>query len=755
MIGCAIAALSVAPGRSQTAPEQAAPQDQIVVTANRRSESVEKVPQSIVALTGANLRSFGAQSFTDYFNKVPSLNFSSGGTGQNRFSIRGVAPLSSQGTDIATVGYYLDETPISETGFGADVPLFDIDRVEVLRGPQGTLYGEGSIGGTIRVITSKPDVTHFAAAVQGTGSATHKGDGNYDLDAMVNVPLVSDTLALRVVGQQRRDGGYIDNVLTGQDNANYSDRTNVRAALRYTPDSRLTVDLSGFFGREKSGQPNTDFSRSATLSNAEGLGTKLGVTGSPYVPIANPLNDLQSAFPFPQSYLNKRYIGSLVFGYDLGFAQLTSATSYYDFKFHSYVDDRETAAVVEGAGAQLGLPLVESSGVPTTLDLDNRVFSQEVRLVSKEDHPLRWLVGAFYRHRRNHYVATQFAPDLGKLVGTSGSIYTADQTVSFDQIAVFGEATYDITSRLHLTGGLRAFREKVEGDGDFTLINTFSPSAPLLSTLAFSTAARQTQKDVLFKASLNYDFGRDVMGYFLFSQASRPGGVNQRLIVPYLPSSFKSDSTDNFEVGLKAQLFDHRLTVNASVFQIDWHKTQIYVSTIPGGENIYNIPDGSRIRGAELELTGQISPALQVGGSAGYLDTHTNGPTTVFDSPYAPTTTEIPGGQELPNVPHWKGNAYAQYSAPLGADTTLTPRVDYEHVGKRVAVFGSTQRLDPYDIVNLRLTLARGPYSAALFVENLTDARAETALGAASRIYYGVNVMRPRTIGVTLNAAFR
>ncbi len=753
---------------SPTSPQgagAAATTSEVIVTASKRSESLLKTPQSVAVITGAQLEAIGALGFRDYIAKIPSLNFSDTGSGGARYNIRGIAALSNVNNDIATVGYYLDEIPISESGIGADIVPFDLQRIEVLRGPQGTLYGEGSIGGTIKVVTNKPDSDAFAGAAQASVSDTDHGGVNDAVSVMLNVPIVKDDLAIRFVGTDLRNSGYLDNIATGQNNVNYQIKDEERLALRWTPLSKLTVDVSGLLQYEHDGGHNYDFALAgSTVPNVENLGAALDDGRlSSSATLGNTAPAYSTVAAFPEKYTTHRYILNGTANYDFGWAQLLSSTSYYRLAHNDLFDSREDGQSVEQTAVGFGLK--DTDGGPVNLGEGDRsnvhsrteVISQEFRLTSPGDQPFRWLVGAFYRDRTNSFTYDQRSPDATRVLATLGvnapSLFTADQSVSFTQYALFGEATYDITRKLHLTGGTRLFIEDVDGSGSVTILNTFIFSFPLLQPLSFPALGSQNQKDALFKASLAYDFTSNLHGYLLYSEGSRPGGLNQRLLTPYLPQFFKSDSTRNYEAGLKGAFLQHRLTASLSVFQIDWNNTQLYVDAPSGGQNIYNVPDGARVRGAELEASFKITPQVSVGGSYGYLDGKTQGPLTYFDSLSSPTTGVIPAGFELPNVPHHKGSAYVEYVQPVGGFQVIS-RLDDEYRSSTSPAFDAPYRLSCYNRLNAEVTLERDRYSLTVYANNLLDRIIEIDGPGATTSVFGIGIDRPRTVGLRLAGKF-
>ncbi|MCW3836946.1 TonB-dependent receptor [Sphingomonas canadensis] len=694
--------LGIATSTGAAAQEaETADKDEIVVTATHREEKVQDIPISISVETGEALEKLGADSLQDFAGKVPGLEFASFGPGLNRVTIRGISTQTGE----SSTGFYIDEMPVTaDPTAQPDVKMFDIDRVEILRGPQGTLFGESSLGGTVRIITRQPDATAFAAAAQGTVSKIKGGGWNYSLDGMVNIPIVSDTLALRVVGSYRHDAGYIDNVLLGQKNVNDGHSLNYRAALAWTPDAALEVVLT-YQG-----------------SNQENDGEF----------ISNRARQQFRYLPEGRDDDFDRY--NLTVKYDGGFANLISSTSYFD---------RATTHSIDQTGAATGLlpPGVTALQVNAS---DYKIFVQEVRLVSAKPGPVDWVVGGFYKNSKRTFVSSVVTnPYLGALLD-------GDNDYKFRQWALFGEGTWHVTDRLHATIGLRYFEE----NDRFRFISSGALTGPGLSN-----SSVEKSSEFAPRFSLKYDVTDSAMFYATASRGFRAGGANPSkpifdlLGVP-LATTYAPDTLWNYEAGFKSELFDRRLTFNLAAYHMDWKDIQlpanaaVFTGTFNGGNATSD--------GVELELVARPATGLTLNLSGNYTDAKLSD-TVIITTPGGPVVAALKGN-ELPLVPKWKAGLGGEYSLPIGGEWNAAFRANWSFVGKRYnfADNNPAERLDSYEVLDLQLAFEGPKYDIVLFADNVTDEFAAYAtLSDPSLPGMGIyTANRPATYGVTVRAKF-
>ena len=678
--------------------------EEVIVTATKRDMPIHDVPFSVTALSGDYLLAIDAVSFTDFTRQVPGLNLSSPGrAGQKAVNIRGITPLGNGDNEFATVGFYIDDTPISDAGSIPDFALFDVNRVEVLRGPQGTLFGEGSLGGTIRIVSNKPDPAHFAGKGDASISHTRKGSMNYRFTGMLNMPIIDDELAVRLVGGYIDDGGFIDNLTTGSSDVNDSDSRYVRAALGYTPNEKLNIQASFTYQATDGGEAAHD------------------QTNTP---------DLTFTRAIDGDYSDDTSLANLTIDYDFGSARFTSATSYFDRDFSRTFDDPYTAAA---ASALFGFT------VPSVIFVDGgptHTFTQEFRLASTHDGPLTWLLGLYYRDRDHKIEAPVTIPLVGDLL-----VFDLNQNLTRKHKAIFGEITYDITSKLHLTGGFRVFKEKITGN-----TTVFQLGLP---TIVLSP--KNDESDAVYKGSVSYDLSENVMTYFTYSEGFRPGGLNVRLFAPTIPATYASDSVKNYEIGAKTTWLDNRITANAAIYRIDWSDVQL--ADFSGGPANFTTNAGkARIDGGELEVNASLLEGLMLGANFGYADTEFKN--AVISSFTGAQLTSA--GEPLPFAPKTSYNLFLDYTFPLGfGNLSGYSRVDYAYVDKRrtdLGLTGTTSSIDGFGTLDLRAGVRKDNWSVTLFLTNATDKRG--ALNLTDPIYIGVYRNQPRTFGLSMQAYF-
>jgi outer membrane receptor protein involved in Fe transport len=763
----------VAPAFAQQAPAAAGSAvavGEVVVTAEKRSSTVQKTPISISVVTGQELQAQGITDIATVAQQVPGISFKTAGPGQTEFEMRG---LTSTGGESPTVGFYLDETPLTPPAMAqngkvvVDPDLYDLARVEVLRGPQGTLYGAGSMGGTIKLVTNQPDLNAYGASAELVGSGTDGGGFNHTENLMVNIPLDPGKLALRVVGTDKYVDGWISREVldpfplesdggmsrgdvaaapVAQDfkNSNWERLQGGRASLEAQPTDRLTVITGVLFQQIKQGAPNT-------IDSPPGQ----DVHYQPY----------NVAEPFHDSYV----LGDFTVKYDFDFAQLTSATSYWnrdqfqtqditeamqDFfgsAFGSYQPVPVGAFGPPGSGAP---PYIAITGDPddfpysfygpaTISEKDGTdQVSEELRLSSSGSGRLQWLVGGFYSAFNATSHVYSYYPSTGGFVDQWGTNNLADnhRFIKVDQTAFFGEASYKITDQLKATAGFRYFSYDSNSVTSVSGVSANGTSAPLYATAKNS--------GVTPKFNLSYTPTDDLDIYATASEGFRPGGPNSP--IPYdqcgaAPTQFGPDSVWSYELGEKARAFDRRLTINGDVYYETWNGVQQAVTPACGFTYTTNAGK-AEVYGAELEITFKITPDLTFTQNAGY--THATNSTT---EPLAGVTA----GQRLLDVPDWTANTSLIYRHELTNDIDFVGRANNSYVGSMQDITYVRNDLPGYDLVDLRAGVEAKAWSAYLFIDNATNKTAlltdTAALSANVPVFNRVAVNQPRTIGLDLS----
>ncbi len=722
--GISLAAFA-APAAAQTsdvipsAEQDAKSEGDIVVTANKRSERLRDVPAAVSAISGESLVRTGATRLQDYVTRVPGLilddtSFANGG---NQLTIRG---LNTGTGGNPTVGIYVDDLPYggsNSSSFGGstvpDLDPLDLERVEVLRGPQGTLYGAGSLGGLFKYVTAAPDPSATFGRVQADGQFVDGGGSGFGLRGAGNVPL-AETLALRASGFYREDPGFVDNITTGESNINRSRIYGGRGALGWTPAAGWSVRASASLQKQQS-DGNAVEDHFVT-----GFKSRYGKLEQARAPDTGKTETFVSAY-------------ALTIQGDLGFATLTSATGYnhQDLDFNLDV----TAAY----GAILGANGIPGAGVAIITDAGLNKFTQELRLASSGSGPLSWQVGAFYTHEkaRTHQFFSAFLAATGAPYPvTLPTLLDAHVRSTFEEIAGFGTVTYAFSPAFDVTAGLRYShnqqRQRQTNDGIF------------IGTDAIDTTSEDDSVTYLVNPRLR--LGADTMVYARFATGYRPGGPNNP--VPGTPASYGPDRTTNYEVGVKTGLADG-LTLDLAAYWIDWSDIQLNQRS-PAGLN-YNGNGGSATsKGVEASLSWRPVAGLIVDGNVSYSD-------AVLAEDLPAGNAVAAKGARLPSVPKWTLQANADYEFPLSTDLRGTIGGGVRFIDDRLGYFDGAAvpryQLPSYTVADLRAGVRFDDFSLDLFLKNVGDAHGQVAaytLGPDAR----VSVIQPRTLGVSLASRF-
>jgi len=693
---------------------------EIIVTAQKRATRLIDVPQAVTAVSAADLARANATQLRDITDSVPGLIFTTSGVGQSQLSMRGV----TTGADVGpTVGIYIDEVPYGSSSafanaatLGLDAGLFDLDRVEVLRGPQGTLYGASAMGGVLRYITPMPSLFSSETLVQGGLSLTRHGGTNYNGAAAVAAPLVEDRVGGRVSAYYNRDAGFIDDVGTGEDDVGRSRVYGARVDFLIQATDDLSIRLTGFGQNvEREGSALADYSLSGQPVNG-GLDQRR-----------------VKAEPFDQDF---RVISGTI-NNDFGDVQLTAISSFQTVDTDYRMDISSVYVPLLGS---MGLPF---GAVAIDQSRSTDKFTQELRLASAGDGFVEWIAGGFFTHEKTGNVQ-QTAP-----YDTSGALSSvplgrASLPSTYEEIAGFGNVTLHLTDAFDVTGGLRYARN----DQSFEQI---------ASGLLFSSAAKTSSHDdvVTYLANARYRFDRHNTLYARFATGYRPGGPNFIARDPVTgaslaPASFKADTLQSYELGYKGETDDGRYGVDAAVYHIDWQDIQ--AATAAGGMSVIVNTGKAKVDGFELAAHAQPVKDVTVTGSFAYQDARLSG-----DEPLLGAEK----GDRLPNVPRYSLSLSADYEAKQNEWRPMVG-ASLHYVSDRYASFDANAglpqyRLPDYLTVDLRTGVTIGAVDARLFVRNLTDRRGQLSAQTSLSVLGGpaqVAIMQPRTVGLSLSAAF-
>jgi outer membrane receptor protein involved in Fe transport len=705
--------------------------EEILVTAARREQRLQDVAGGIQVFTGAELDRLGAESFQDYLLQVPGLSYRDQGSGAKRIAIRGVSNIAGSDfgvtNSVSTVGVYLNDVPIQGTSVLPDLSLYDLNRIEVLKGPQGTLYGEGAMGGAIKMILNAPDLGKTSFKGDSQLSSTKSGGANYRLRGAVNLPLITDRVALRAVATYRNNEGFVDNVFKGTRNINDDRKYSIRGVLFAQLTDTLSLEVMALHDSLK----QNDFPE-----------------------VQKALGDLKiSSAETRRNKINFTLLG-LTTRLDLGFAELTSVTSYYKYK-------RNWLMRFPFAKAAFGMfGTVTQEPFDFNNDLDS--FAEEARLVSQGDKRLDWVFGVFYRDKDNQALGNAFFVP-GELASVNaglaafglppfpadGIFLNRDTVDSFQQIAVYGEATLELGPGLEVMAGLRWFNEDVGINDKVTLFGIMAPgSSP-------RRIEKVSDKGVVPKLGISYKVSEDHLVYAQASKGFRSGGINLNAAFGVGALAYESDSLWNFEVGAKTAWNDGRLIVNGSAYYLDWNNiqtNQVAFSPVLGAPASFLGNGGdARILGFELQVAALPVEPVSLGFTLGYND-----------SKLTRATSDATPGADLPNVPQWTASAYSEYRFPAGNFGDGFIRFDFQFVDKQltrlITATSDGFGVRSFTLGNLRIGVRGERIGAFVFVDNLWDTRAELGRGMASVTAFNdddrVIVARPRTIGISVQGTF-
>jgi outer membrane receptor protein involved in Fe transport len=739
---------------------------EVVVTAQRFTSTVQNTPISLSAITGEQLDAAGITSIEELAHDIPGLSLRSAGPGQTEYEARG---LSSSGGSSPTVGFYLDDVPLappatSQTGkVVIDPNLYDVDRIELLRGPQGTLYGSGSMGGTVRVITNQPKLDTFEGSVQGTLSDTQGGSGNGGGNLMLNVP-VGDTLAFRLVGTDTYRSGWIGRVVLNpfpQDvpssalpsygrgnvlgapvqqvitNVNTENLDGARLSVLFKPDSDFSVVGTALYQHMKMGGYDE-------FDNPPGSGYLA------HYAVANVPEPIEDWFHFY----------SVTATANVGFADFTSTSGYFQRHEIQTQDASESISYFTGFYPYAAIPFTE-------LDI-TRQFSQELRLSSRGDGPLHWVGGVFYSDDRSDWDEYSFSsnPNFDDTGIANGTVYAGDQFYRVRQSAIFADGAYQITDQWKFEAGARWYHYSSETN--VFGYGVFAPN-PEGSTFNDSIAASGVNP----RFDLSYAPNGDLTTYISASKGYRPGGPSYGPF-PALncgggtPPPYGPDSIWDYEIGEKAKLFDNWLTINSDFYYIKWNDVQETVA-VPCGYTFEANAGNGRSFGPEIEINAKLSANWSLNASASYTDAKIDHPSATFVA--AVLTNPVPGGIPgcpskndctipILNVPKEGGSLSVIYTHKVLNDYDLTARVTETYVGPsfdQAYQFGV--QLPSYSLVNARLGLGNSKWSTTLFVDNLTNKVAELTSNNTQFQFNipqltRISTNQPRTYGTEINYHF-
>ena len=699
----------------------AAPQpegDEIIVTAQKRVERLIDVPQSVSVISGESLDEQHAQRLSDYLTKIPSANVVESQAGSSRIVLRGI----NAGGVAATVATYIDEAPFgSATGLanGAvlapDLDPSDLERVEILRGPQGTLYGANSLGGLVKFVTVAPNSREFGAAGELGVEDVADGSTGWWARAAGNVPLSADA-AVRVSGYYRKDPGYIDDPLLGS-NVNDGSTYGGRLSALVRPTEKLRLRASVLLQNIRSNGTNTVDVDPITLKPA--------------------LGDLEHSRLIKEPNDVDYRLYNFTADYDFGSVSLVSATSYGTL---------DQDGVFDGSGVYgpiltsiLGTPL----GAAVDQGMRQRRFTQEVRLASNSNGIFEWTVGGFYTREKNRLSQNLFGIDgtTGDRIPSLDGLIIVSLPSRYREIAGFANATWHISSRFDLTAGGRysSNKQSVVQNTDGLFAGGASRFDGKSSDNVFTYSIAPT-----FKLNPNTRiYARIAKGY-------RPGGPNavSPLAPSGVPRQFGPDTTTNYEVGVKAQSSDRRLSAEVSAFLVDWKNVQLLAQVQGFGVNT----NGGSARSKGFEATVDFRPIrnLTLYANGAYVDAY-------LTKDADPVFVGGRKGDPLPYNPKWRSTIGAEFEHPLSSTITGRAGISWLYTGPRRSDFdpaAGQKRITDFGLVDAHAGVDIGRFRIDAFARNLTNSRGIVNVGTATATRdgsYTASVVRPRSFGLVVS----
>ena len=749
-ISAAVAAIAGAnPAQAQTAGTDRAPVavgEEIIVTAQKRAQTLLDVPQSISVVSGEELERAQADNFQEFLNYVPGLQVDQATPGAGRLVLRGL----NTGGVASTVGVYVDETPFGSSTalangavLAGDFDTFDIARVEVLRGPQGTLYGASTLGGLIKYVTNEPVIGEWEARARGAIEDTRGGEMSYHGNALLNVPL-GQTLALRASGFYHNNGGWIDSIGTTatdgfgytlasdtEDNINSSLSYGGRASLLFRPSESLDIRLTGFLQNIRADAASTVESDPDTLKTLYG-------------------QQSQSQF-FPEfTDVNYRLYNGTI-NADLGFATLTSSTSYSTQR--QRLRDDATFNLSGLVQAALGAPANEFVLDQQT---NTRKFTQELRLAGSLGDSFDWLIGGYYNDEKGALLQdyAAYSPGTTTLLTFPFVLGQVDLSSKYQEYAGFANGTLRLGRMFEIDLGGRYSHNKQTAaqDAGGVLAGNVPVNTDLSSSddvFTYSVAPKLILND---HATV---YGRVAKGY-------RPGGPN--VIAPNAPagtpSSFDPDTTLSYEVGFKGETVDRSFALDLALFHIDWKNIQLL--TVINGFGVNTNGSSATSEGFEFTATMRPTDGLAVSVNGAY--------TAARLDEDAPALVGGLKGDRLPFTPKYAVSVNGDYDWAIGAESEAFLGGSLRFLSKQAGDFDADYRaandrqrqIPSYVTLDLRAGIDFGRFGIEAYVHNLTDADGRTSTGVLTANGLPLNpngaittgVIRPRTIGLSLSAEY-
>lgn len=735
--------------------------ERVVVTAEKREQNIQEVPSSISVINDVELDNLHATQLTDYAPYIPGFQVNSAGSpGQTIITLRGLADVTSG----ATVATYIDETPMGSSGIyqradinELDLLPYDIRRVEILRGPQGTLYGANSIGGLIKYVTLDPSLTTEEFHIGGGISGVEHGDQpGWDAHIGGTVPLVNGMVGLRLSYARNEGAGFIDNVVNGEHGINDFNQQAALVGLLWQPNENIRLRFTAL------GQRIESDNNATVLLNPKTLDPLFG--------------DLTNEIFVNEPYTKNVGLVAATLNLNFGWADLTSATAYLNTRTDQRLD--VTLNLVD-LPALLGFLNPEISGEDLKLGLDK--FTQELRLTSKQDGRFLWQLGAFYTYEHGHQDQHLFMKQMnGEAFPGLPNLFTALLPSTYKEGAAFANASFEFTERFTLGAGLRFSRNE----------QSFSQIISGILGEKTNLPGNSAENVFDYMVAPKFKLGKDQLLYARIASGYQPGGPN--IALPGIPPTVKSSRVTSYEAGLKSEFFDHRLLFDIAGYHISWEDIQ--VQKVVNGEGALVNAGKAETNGVELTIGFEPIKNLRFGINGAYTDA-----TLSSNAP----SLEGRVGDRLPNVPVYSASATVDYYFPLPFWRTMPEQAQQvatyaEDSGKNVGkgagkiVAGEAQgspvgawnghvgagfrwvssqwsevessstaiRTPSYGALDLNADVSNGRYTVRVFAKNVTDKRAYPTIFSNFNFLTGevINALgtpiQPRTVGIEVDCKF-
>jgi outer membrane receptor protein involved in Fe transport len=689
--------------------------EEILVTAEKRIARLQDVPVPVTAIQASGLVDSNQLRVQDYYTRIPGLSLSLGNRGETFLAVRG---LTTGGYANPTVGIVVDDVPYGGStsyaggNYAPDIDPNDLARIEVLRGPQGTLYGASSIGGLLNFVTLAPSLEGFSGRVQaGVSSVYDSDEAGYNVRGSANVPL-SETFAVRASAFTRRDPGYIDDPVQGRDDINRRDTDGGHVAALWRPSDRFSLKLS------------------ALLQDSDSTGASFAFRRPGF-------GDLEQAALRGSGFYNRKaQVYSLTLAGKAGGIDITSISGY---GINEIKDSIDLSAGLSGVAQAL----FQVGGAPILDSIENHKFTQEIRFAGALGERIEWLAGAFYTDEDTDTTQEIAAADTatGAVVG---SLLDLSVPTTFKEYAAFANLTFHINDRFDVQVGGRESRS----DQTYSSLQS-SIWLGIIPPLAVPEV-RERENAFTYLLTPRFKVSEDLMLYARFASGYRPGGPNVIGTAVGLPSEYSSDSTQNYEVGMKGQALEGALAFDASLYYIDWKDIQASITDPNSGVSYFDNASRAASRGVELAVESRPVEGLTLGAWVAWND-------ATLTEPFPAGSAYGVDGDRLPYSSRWSGNVSLDQQFYLGSALTASVGGSLSYVGERYSYFTSTPQrelLPSYTQADLRAGLSYESWDARLSVNNLTDRRGVLSGGLGSIDMLAFNYIQPRTIALSLSKSF-